>query len=193
MNGWIHVQKHLLRALLVTAAALGSASGLRADLLTSNAPPAAGPEAVASPGFMPLGAAPVAHRGRSTPDAKGLLHAVRASLVQLQEELVRELVAMQVTMIGGHPLSPPKTTATPPPPPPPVTTENPPPPPPPPTGGGQPPIDLPPPPPPPPPTQSPEPASLVTALLGVGLASLAAWRQHRRKQTAAPADDTPRI
>ena len=35
-------------------------------------------------------------------------------------------------------------------------------------------------PPPPPPNEAPEPTSMVTALLGVGLASFVAWRRRRK-------------
>jgi hypothetical protein len=43
----------------------------------------------------------------------------------------------------------------------------------------------PPPPTPPPPTASPEPATLVTGLVGAGIASLAGWRYRRRKHGMA--------
>src|SRR5260370_313553 len=97
MNRWMHAQKHLLRTLLATAAILASAAGLHAEPLTS-APPAKGPGAVATAGFVPLGATPDANRGRSTPDAKARLRSVYASLVQLHEDLVRELVATQLAL-----------------------------------------------------------------------------------------------
>jgi hypothetical protein len=101
---------------------------------------------------------------------------------ELREQLVAEVVATQLTMIGGHGASKkPRSTDSPPPPPP--GNNNPPPPP----GGGGGPDNGPPPggnPPPPVtggPPQSPEPASLVTALVGAGLASLGVWRYRRRK------------
>jgi LPXTG-motif cell wall-anchored protein len=97
-------------------------------------------------------------------------------------ELSAALVA-NLTLIGGHgphvplvPPPPPSTsggTAPPPPPPlsPPVDTGPPPSIPPPPTTTGG-----------PPPSTTPEPASIVTGLLGLALASAGGWYQRRKKQ-----------
>lgn len=79
---------------------------------------------------------------------------------------------------GGVTIPDPPPTVPPPLPPP---IDIPPPPPPPPPGGGtgtgEPPDN-----PPPNPQQAPEPASLVTALLGLGLASYAGWRRRKNRQ-----------
>jgi hypothetical protein len=201
MERWRNAKRHLLRAVLLTGATLLPLSGARGEVLTSSAAP---------------GAAQVETPRIPRRDVRQSFHALMRSLGQgvaeLHQDLVQEIVATQLAMIGGHPFTPPPPTDTPPtgtnnpptsnppgntPPPPPPPTPgggNPPPPPPtgggntpppqPPTGNGNPPPDNPPPPPGPPvpPTDSPEPASVVTALLGAGLASLAAWRHRRRKQ-----------
>ena len=103
--------------------------------------------------------------------------------VEFRDEMLR--CGIEATITGflvwfGNP--PPQLNETPPVNPPDQnnTEPDPPPPPPPdpPTGGGEePPID--PPFDPPPPNETPEPASLVTALLGLGLTSIYAWRRKR--------------
>ena len=107
---------------------------------------------------------------------------------EFRADLARELLIASMTMIGGHgmttpppPPPPPKKATTPPTTTPPVTPPTPPPPPPPPPtptgsgeGPGDPPID------PPPPNETPEPASVLTGL--VGLATLAGYRFRRRRQ-----------
>ena len=115
---------------------------------------------------------------------KALLAALRQEWDAFREELTRSLLEATLTMFfirGGSPppsndqgqLPPPPDQAAGPPPPPP--------PPPPPTGTGE---DTPGDmgnPPPVPPQGTPEPASIVTALLGAGLASLCGSRKWRRK------------
>jgi hypothetical protein len=114
----------------------------------------------------------------ATPVAR--VHADRPST--LAASVAAQEVAGQMTAIFISGFSPPPGNPPPPPNPPGVTPPPPPPPPPGPpgpVGGGNPPPETNPG---PPPSASPEPASMLTALLGAGLASLAAWRYRRRKQ-----------
>jgi PEP-CTERM motif len=180
MDAWWNMRMSLGRMLLLAGATLAPVSGLHAEALTSAAPPAcaAGLPCAVPDGFV---APDMTIQRTTTIDVKTLVQNVCATLAQLREELVIGLVSAQLPLIGGH--ADPKQTSTPPPPPPPPTTGNntPPPPPPPtppssqggtpPTGGDN----------PPPTSSAPEPASIVTALLGAGLASLAARRYRRRK------------
>ena len=102
----------------------------------------------------------------ATPVAR--VHADRPST--LAASVAAQEVAGQMTAIFISGFSPPP--GNPPPPPPPPGPPGP-------VGGGNPPPETNPG---PPPSASPEPASMLTALLGAGLASLAAWRYRRRKQ-----------
>jgi hypothetical protein len=208
MDGWMNARKYLLRTVLTTGAALVSVAALRAEMLTSPALPVPGAEASATQGFVPRTHNSVVRGNTTKESAAAWLCAFGTRLAEFRRELVTELVATQLTMIGGHPMPPPVTvtstppttppvtvtstppvtpTPTPPLPLPPVPTGNPPPPPTPPpppgppipTGGGQPPDPTPPPPP-----DSPEPASLVLGLLGAGLASLTAWRRRNTAKRA---------
>ncbi|MBI3824302.1 MAG: PEP-CTERM sorting domain-containing protein [Planctomycetes bacterium] len=103
-------------------------------------------------------------------EGKAIVAALQAEWEAVREDMLQAVLEEMSTMILGYWGNPP----------PPPTTQEQPPPPPPPTGGGEtppndPPID------PPPPQGTPEPASLVTALLGVGLASVYAWRRRRNR------------
>jgi hypothetical protein len=170
-----------------------SAGQLHADVLTIPAPPTSGSaspqhgDATRTSEYVPQDGGRLtlaALRDR----AAALVRSVGQGVADVGEELLAEMVTTQLTMIGGHGTGKPKSTDTPPPPPPGGNN----PPPPPPGGGGGGPDNNPPPPdnPPPPVTtggpgtvnSSPEPASLVTAVVGAGLASFAAWRHRRRKR-----------
>lgn len=140
-----------------------------------------------------------------------LARALRRRGAEIQEGLAETTRAVCLTLIFGHlsggtdpapaaapPPPPPPDTGVPPPPPsdggvtvpdvppvippppPPVVPPPVPPPPPPPGGGtgtGEPPGN-----PPPTPQHAPEPTSLVTALLGLGLASYAGWRRRKNRR-----------
>lgn len=121
-------------------------------------------------------------------NGSALLDGLEKEWQSIREELLRATVETMGTMILGRwgpPPPPPKGQGNPPGNPPPQNGGNtpppPPPPPPPPTGGGEtppigPPFD-------PPPVQgTPEPTSLLSALMGVGLASLYTWRKRRRNR-----------
>jgi len=127
------------------------------------------------------GTVEAADGSRARVNGQEIWSALQQSWEGVREDLTRcalESVMTAFFIRGGAPpktppnvpptQSPPKQEEAPPPPPPP----------PPPTGQGEVPPDVPPPP--PPPQGAPEPASLVTALLGVGLTSWYAWRRRRR-------------
>ena len=111
---------------------------------------------------------------------------LQSDWADVREVLTRSAVEATITMFFIKPptLPPggPQANSNDPTPPPPEGGGDPPPPdppPPPPEGSGEiPPND----PPPPPPSETPEPTSLVTALMGAGLASVVAWRRRRRSQ-----------
>jgi hypothetical protein len=118
-------------------------------------------------------------------DEKALLEALRTEWEALRADLTQAAVTTMTTMFLGRwgtPPPPPKGQGGPNTPPPNQGGgggNTPPPPPPPPGGGGQTPPGNPPPD--PPVTGTPEPASLLTALVGTGLVALGAWRKRRRK------------
>jgi hypothetical protein len=196
MDGSWNLQKIALCVALTVGLGLAPAATVRAELLTSAAPPpcdAGVPKRAADMFAPPDGSAAAASIGASI-DLKSALSRLGTALTALHQEMVIEWVAAQMPLIGGHPdpknttpvsnngpgsNGPPPGDSGPPPPPPPSST---------PPGGG---TDVPPPPPPgnqgePPPSQAPEPASIVTALLGAGLASLAAIRRRRRQPRLEP-------
>ncbi len=110
---------------------------------------------------------------------------------EFREDLVRCVVETTVTAFlirTANPPAPPQGSGDPQPTPPgqnntPPDPPPPPPPPDPPSGSGDP-ID-PPFDPPPPPSETPEPASIITALMGVGLTSIYAWRRRQQSNKAA--------
>jgi hypothetical protein len=126
-------------------------------------------------------------------DVRGAAVALHQYAQQVVGALSEDMSALAMTMIGGHvtvpstPPPPPVTSGSqPPPPPPPDTGGTPTPPPPPPTTTGGP---TPTPPPPTtqgghPPSSAPEPATIITGLVGLGLASAAGWYQRRRRKPA---------
>jgi hypothetical protein len=181
MDGWRRYRKGVLATLGGLGLFLAAgANQLWADGLVVTLPSGAtvGGEAAV---FQPITATdpmraqnPVAEFGRVIEEC------TQAVCSELSAALMAHL-----TLIGGHgphqPLSPPPPpttsggTAPPPPPPPsPPPDTGPPPstPPPPSTNGG------------PPPATTPEPASIVTGLLGLGLASAAGWYKRRKRQPA---------
>lgn len=105
----------------------------------------------------------------------------------LRETMTQTAVEVSVTLFFGKisPPSVPTPSVSDPTPPPPDGGGDPPPPPPPPDGQGEAPPPDPSGDPPPPPDAAPEPSSIVSALLGMGIASFVAWRKRRRA-----ADDT---
>lgn len=194
MDGWSNTKRHLLRIVLLVAATLAPAAGLHAETLNSDGKPHEG------------GPLPSSARAVTAAQLKVMAQALAEGLVQLHEDVIRAVVAQQLTLLGGHiapptSMSQPPTAPTPPtggngvPPPPPTNIPPAPPPPgntpPPPPGNTPPPTTTPSPPTtsggsgPGPVTGTPEPASVVTALIGAGLASVAAWRNRRRKQRDA--------
>jgi hypothetical protein len=181
MEGWITQTKRILCPLTAAGLMLLAVPDLRADFLPGAA--ALGLDAKKSDDDRPP--AP----NTQTParaDCKGLLETLRQQWAAIRHDLTRSILETTLTMFfirGGSPppigntpgdtTTPPDQSGEPPPPPPP---------PPPPEGGGEvPPGDTGN----PPPQDSPEPASLVSALLGVGLASLSASRRLRKTKTAA--------
>ncbi len=188
MDGSWNMQRRWLRLALLGAATLVPVAGLQAETLTSDG--------------KPQDAAAVSARARivTAAQVKALAQSVVRGLAELREEVARAVLADQLTLIAGHvpTPTPPSSASQPPPPPtppgggvtvppaPPGNGPPPPPPPPPPGNTPPPPTNTPPPsntPPPPvnsggpgPVHQAPEPGTMVTALIGAGLASLAAWR-----------------
>lgn len=163
-------------ALLGGAALLTAAAGsLHAEPLVQAARPTPCFEAVST----------------ATTQTVDLHRAVRALQRYAQDvigELSGDLMALSLTMIGGHvpvtppPPAPPTMSVTSPPPPPQIISTPPPPPPPVTTGGST-------PTPPPPTTQggpgpsgAPEPATIITGLVGLGIASAAGWYRRRRRR-----------
>lgn len=120
-------------------------------------------------------------RGDRRSEAKELLKALESEWRAMREDLTRCALESMMTAFfirsGTAPTTPPNIQPSQSPPQQEVGPPPPPPPPPPPTGQGE----LPPTPPPiePPPQGAPEPASIVSALLGVGLTSWYAWRRRR--------------
>jgi len=123
-----------------------------------------------------------AERGQVSVNDQEVLHALQEAWEEVREDLVRCALESAMTAFFIRGGTPPKT-------PPDVQPSQsppaqephlpPPPEPPPPTGQGEvPPID--PPVMPPPPNGTPEPASIVSALLGIGLTSWYTWRRRRR-------------
>ncbi len=177
MIGRRSYRRYALAVLGGLAFVLGSGT-LRADGLVTLPAPSGD-----APGFR---AAPAAPACRPTLDLGRVARTLQGYVQEVCADLSRELAVASVTLIGGHALPPPPPPPGPPPPPaPPIINLTPPPPPPPPTIGGPP----PPPPPPttqggPPPSTAPEPASLVTGLVGLTLAGAAGWFQRRQRAIA---------
>lgn len=150
MDGWWNAKRHLLAVTLFAGSTLVFVGRAHADILTTNAPAActAGSPGRGTPAFSPVATTPPVARTVAPVNVKAVVRTLGESLAAWREDLVRELVATQLTLVGGHATKPPTNTTPPPPPPPP-----------PPVGGG-----VPPPPgngtpPPPPPTTPPPPPS----------------------------------
>jgi hypothetical protein len=191
MDGWKTWRKCILAALGAAGLMILAAPDLSAEMVHSPASVEIDTVGIGE-GFVVSGESSKSivftthHSPRATHDSgKALLAALRQEWEAIREELRRSLLETTLTMFfirGGSPppsndqgqLPPPPDQAGGPPPPPP--------PPPPPTGTGE---DQPGDmgnPPPVPPQGTPEPASIVTALLGAGLASLCGSRKWRRKK-----------
>jgi len=183
MNGWKTWTKRILAALGAGGLMIFAAPKLSAEMVHGSA----------SVGLDTQNTEDHAVPARSarTPncaDGKALLAALRQEWEAIREDLTRSLLETTLTMFfirGGSPPSsddqgqtpPPPQDAGPPPPPPPTgTSEN--------QAGdvGN--------PPPVPPQGTPEPASIVTALLGAGLASLcASWKWRMKNVTSTGRGD----
>jgi hypothetical protein len=170
MDGWIRYRSCAL-ALLGGAGLLAAAAPVRAERLVQ-----------ATTQFEPATAV------APTIDVRRAAAALQGYAQEVVGALSADWTALTMTMIGGHvivpttPPPPPTPTGSPSPPPPPTTTGGTPTPPPPPTTTGSTPT------PPPPTTQggpgpsgAPEPATIVTGLLGLGIASAAGWYRRRRR------------
>jgi hypothetical protein len=121
MDGWKNARKYLLRTALATGAALVSIAGLHAETLTSPALPPRDAEAAVTQGFVPLTHTSVPAGNAARGHASAVLRSFAVQLAEFRQELVRELIATQLTMIGGHPMPPPVTVTSTPPATPPVT------------------------------------------------------------------------
>jgi hypothetical protein len=191
MDGWKTWRKCILAALGAAGLMILAATDLRAEMM--HGPTFVGLDSVVKGEACLVNgqwSKPIVFTTHHSPltthhSGKSLLAALRQEWKAIREELTRGLLETTLTMFfirGGSPppsndqgqLPPPVDQAAGPPPPPP--------PPPPPTGTGE---DTPGDmgnPPPVPPQGTPEPASIVTALLGAGLASLCGSRKWRRKK-----------
>jgi hypothetical protein len=187
MDGWRTWRKCILAALGAAGLMILAAPDLSAEMM--HGPASVGIDSVVSGEKCVVGgewSKPIEFTTHHAPptthhSGKALLAALRQEWEAIREDLTRSLVETTQTMFfirGGSP--PPSNDQGQSPPPP--LDGGPPPPPPPPAGTGE---DQPADvgnPPPVPPQGTPEPASIVTALLGAGLASLCGYRKWRRKK-----------
>jgi hypothetical protein len=182
MDGWRKYRRPVLAVLGGLAVALAGTERVSAELLLL-APRAGAPEQGST-----FSAASTVAVAQPQVDLGRAARCLGQYVQYVCDELATEVAAASLTMIGGHP-QPPDTPSGPSSPPPPAVgnTSPPPPPPPPPTNNNGPP---PPGPPPPttqggqPPSSSPEPASIVTGLIGLTLAGAAGWYKRRKRPAA---------
>jgi hypothetical protein len=190
MNGWKTRTRRILAALGAAGLMILAAPDLSAEMVHGSTANSSQPTAhsqkftanSSKPENGPADSCELLAVSRLTPncvDGKALLAALRQEWEAIREDLTRSLLETTLTMFfirGGSPPSsddqgqspPPPQDAGPPPPPPPTGTSD--------NQAGD--VGNPPP---VPPQGTPEPASIVTALLGAGLASLCASRKWRMK------------
>ena len=178
MEGCKVWRKWIVTALASAGFVILTTADVRADMLHGVGPIANDTQNQVLENFVPV----TSVRTPARVDGKAVLEALRHEWGTIREELTRSVLETALTAFFIHGGSPPPIGSTPAPPGPPPPNQQgntpppPPPPPPPPTGNGEPPpggVD-------PPPQGTPEPASLVTALLGAGMA-LAYTRRKRRR------------